>query len=369
MLCRKLVDLFTLLSRTQETGARRMGMTQELLALVTGLAHYLKILIRIALTGALKLEREHGIGAIGSFLDKLHLLAVQKGSPSAHRMIAGAKDAVPPSHSSASINTSTYGVAYGFRSLAPEVAGASPFLDASQDFAISNIPVPSPPSDLCVACNLTVEEDCVRLGTYQRWHSNCIRCAQCGIDATPAATGNAEDKFLVNSGSGAGDGIVAKRISTARRPPANVDLFVWWSDSVMDTQSFGEVPTAIYCKDHALPGCLGGFQAVSRLEQYAFLLNVALRRLHLLLKKQNVIPSTPSSTCRVFPTTTSAINLLSTTSADTNPLSSGETNPDPPARVKAFAQCSPRPEALRNGSYSEALNRRREPSWRGGAFK
>src|SRR6267378_1290735 len=57
MLCRKTVDLFTLLSHTQETGARRMGMTQELLALVTGLAHYLKILIRIALTGALRLER------------------------------------------------------------------------------------------------------------------------------------------------------------------------------------------------------------------------------------------------------------------------------------------------------------------------
>ena len=37
MLCRKTVDLFTLLSHTQETGARRMGMTQELLALVTGL--------------------------------------------------------------------------------------------------------------------------------------------------------------------------------------------------------------------------------------------------------------------------------------------------------------------------------------------
>ena len=45
MLCRKTVDLFTLLSHTNETGARRMGMTQELLALVTGLAHYLKILI------------------------------------------------------------------------------------------------------------------------------------------------------------------------------------------------------------------------------------------------------------------------------------------------------------------------------------
>lgn len=88
MLCRKTVDLFTLLSRTQETGSRRVDMTQELLALVTGIAHYLKILIRIALTGALKLEREQSVReAMPSFLDKLHLLAVQAGDPGARRLI------------------------------------------------------------------------------------------------------------------------------------------------------------------------------------------------------------------------------------------------------------------------------------------
>jgi hypothetical protein len=37
-------------------------MTQELLSLVTGLAHYLKVLIRIALTAALRLDREHARG-------------------------------------------------------------------------------------------------------------------------------------------------------------------------------------------------------------------------------------------------------------------------------------------------------------------
>ena len=319
MLCRKLVDLFTLLSRTQETGARRMGMgmAQELLALVTGLAHYLKILIPIALTGTFKLERDHGIGATRPFLDKLHSLLIQNGSPCAHRMKVGAKDVAPPSHSSPSINISTYGVAYGFRSLAPEVAGPSPFFSASEDLATSNVSVPNPPSDLCVACNLTIEEDCVRLGTYQRWHSDCIRCTLCGIDAAPAATGNAEDKSLVRSEIGA-------RVSTARKHSASVALFVWWSESVTSTSSFGKVPTAIYCKDHALPGCFGGFQAVSRLEQYAFLLNVALRRLHLLLKRRKVIPPTPSGTYCVFPTTASAVKIVSTTSADQKPLSSGE---------------------------------------------
>jgi len=55
LLCKKIVAFFTLLSRNQETGVRKLGVTQELLSLVTGLAHYLKLLIRISLQGALKL--------------------------------------------------------------------------------------------------------------------------------------------------------------------------------------------------------------------------------------------------------------------------------------------------------------------------
>jgi hypothetical protein len=62
LLCRKIITFFSLLSHTQETGLRRLGITQELLSLVTGLAHYLKNLIRIALTGALSLvSRSHDI--------------------------------------------------------------------------------------------------------------------------------------------------------------------------------------------------------------------------------------------------------------------------------------------------------------------
>ena len=53
MLCKKIINFFSLLSRTQEM--KRLGITQELLSLVTGLAHYLKILIRVALTTALRL--------------------------------------------------------------------------------------------------------------------------------------------------------------------------------------------------------------------------------------------------------------------------------------------------------------------------
>jgi hypothetical protein len=58
MLCKKIVNFFSLLSHTQDTaGGRHSGVTEELLSSVTGLAHYLKILIRVALTSALRLVR------------------------------------------------------------------------------------------------------------------------------------------------------------------------------------------------------------------------------------------------------------------------------------------------------------------------
>lgn len=53
LICQKVVTFFTLLSRSQETGVRKLGVTQELLSLVTGLAHYLKLLIHISLESAL----------------------------------------------------------------------------------------------------------------------------------------------------------------------------------------------------------------------------------------------------------------------------------------------------------------------------
>lgn len=294
MLCRKTVDLFTLLSHTQETGARRMGMTQELLALVTGLAHYLKILIRIALTGALKLERDHDAHEpMTSFLDKLHMLAIQGANPSAKRMIKGSNGETLAS--SRSSNISTGGVTYGFRSLAPEFAGESPFMAAPRDPSLANVPSINPPSDLCVKCNQTVEEDCVRLGTYQRWHSNCIQCGTCGKVASvllpkDTASPKPDDKDKEREKDKEGS---SSKPSTQRRPPANVGFFVYETDSVKDTSAFGPVPNVIYCVDHAHNGCRSGFQSVSRLEQYSFLLNVALRRLYTLLKKRGVVPASP----------------------------------------------------------------------------
>lgn len=69
---------FTLLAKSQETGVRRLGVTQELLSLVTGLAHYLKLLIRICLQGALKLERETGQeDGLRQFLEEISSLEIR----------------------------------------------------------------------------------------------------------------------------------------------------------------------------------------------------------------------------------------------------------------------------------------------------
>ena len=290
LLCRKTVDLFTLLSRPQDNSQRRTGVTQELLSLVTGLAHYLKILIRIALTGGLKLERDHGMrDAMGSFLDKLHLLAIEGGNPSARRIIRGSAGATTAGSGGENIGLEkrgapgTQGVTYGFKSLAPENSGESPFSPSSDGAGPSTERLSAnPPSDLCVECNSTVEEDCVRLGTYQRWHSPCLRCRTC-----KKAAGLPVVKESKDSGSDK-ENPAGPKVSSSHRPPANVDIFVYEAETAKES-SYGPVPTVILCLDHQHPGCRAGFEAVSRLEQYAFLLNVALRRLSYLLKRRGLL--------------------------------------------------------------------------------
>lgn len=56
--------------------------SNELFTLITQLAHYLKILIRIALTGSIKLEREYNNQtAMTNCLARLNLLAMDSGDP------------------------------------------------------------------------------------------------------------------------------------------------------------------------------------------------------------------------------------------------------------------------------------------------
>ena len=79
LLCKKIVAFFSLLSKTQDSTVRKLGVTQELLSLVTGLAHYLKLLIRICLQGALKVEKEHSTAdGLYQLLEDLSVLESMK---------------------------------------------------------------------------------------------------------------------------------------------------------------------------------------------------------------------------------------------------------------------------------------------------
>ncbi|GJJ68299.1 hypothetical protein EMPS_00645 [Entomortierella parvispora] len=188
MLCKKIVNFFSLLSHTQESGVRRLGMTQELLSLVTGLAHYLKILIRIALTCALKLERVyHSKTVIARFLNKLMELANKdKCLQDLHGK--GAMDA--------------------------EVT-----------------------SDLCLSCRVTIEDECFTFDHHHRWHPKCLMCSSC---AKPLAA--------------------------------------LYYDALFDSTR-----GAVLCQQCKTPEARAGFSHVTKLEQYTFLLRVALIRLENLL--------------------------------------------------------------------------------------
>ncbi|KAI9240372.1 MAG: hypothetical protein BYD32DRAFT_408601 [Podila humilis] len=188
MLCKKIVNFFSLLSHTQESGVRRLGMTQELLSLVTGLAHYLKVLIRVALTCALTLEREHHSNTvIARFLNKLMELANRD--------------------------------------------------KCLQDLHGKGTMDADVTSDLCLSCRTTIENECFTFDHLHRWHPKCLVCSTC---AKPLADTYYEASFDAEIGS-------------------------------------------VLCKECKTPTSTTGFLHVTKLEQYTFLLRVALVRLESLL--------------------------------------------------------------------------------------
>lgn len=80
-LCRKLVNLFSMMSQIAPGTETSLNNT-ELFTLITQLAHYLKILIRITLTGSIKLERDcNNLTAMSNALARLNLLAMDNSDP------------------------------------------------------------------------------------------------------------------------------------------------------------------------------------------------------------------------------------------------------------------------------------------------
>ncbi|KAG0161722.1 hypothetical protein PDIDSM_1153 [Penicillium digitatum] len=208
LLCKKIVAFFALLSKTQETGVRKLGVTQELLSLVTGLAHYLKLLIRIGLQGALKLEREKSASdGLQNFLEHLRDL----------ESLAEREDDDTPVDLMA-----------GVEGLADQL------------------------SDCCISCKEPIDDECVQLGK-SRWHIKPphLSCKSCEKDLTA----DLQDAL--------------------------------WSDSEVQ----------VYCGAcaHQMqlgPAVKGGFTPVSKLQQFVFLLKVALARLLAVLRSGGTLPHT-----------------------------------------------------------------------------
>ena len=201
-MCKKIVAFFSLLSKTQETGVKKLGVTQELLSLVTGLAHYLKLLIRISLQGALKLERERkSIEGLHQFLADLEHLESLKEAENAD--------------------------------LLSDVSGL-----ADQQ------------SDICHKCKEPIDDECVKLD-QQRWHKNHLACDYCerilGDEIPDALWSEREGQ------------IVCRRCHEERRQA---------------------------------PDAVASFESITRLQQYVYLLRVALARLLSVLRSGGALPHT-----------------------------------------------------------------------------
>jgi len=283
LLCLQTLEIFMLFSHVKKSAVEQISISEKLLILLTKEARYLKLIIGIALTGALELEREHASGEVMSnFLNKFHVFEVQGFDPNASRLIRGS-NGEPMKPILGAGNYGTQGVMYGFRSLAPE----------NMDDGLSSISG-EPPTETCVKCGQAVDEDCVRLGTCQRWHFRCLQCLTCGKVAAVPTLAVASAQSSLKDGderdSSSSQNVSSQSSSSnQRRTPANVGMFVYDPASMQAAPPFGNVPTQIYCLDHAHPGCSSGFEPVQRLEQYSFLLNVGLQRMFVLLKQRGVI--------------------------------------------------------------------------------
>lgn len=199
LLCKKIVSFFSLLSKAQDPTVRKLGVTQELLSLVTGLAHYLKLLIRICLQGALRLERESGVpDGLDQLLDDLNDFETYKTDESLMQLTMG-----------------------GARLSAKE-------------------------SDQCNLCKRSVEDECAKYGDL-RWHLACVKCGRCDKDLA---------RSLVEARHNAFDG-------------------------------------RIYCSNCVAINTDGqDFEYVSKLQQYVYLLKVALARLLDILRSNGTLPYT-----------------------------------------------------------------------------
>ncbi|KAI0402739.1 rho-type GTPase-activating protein 1 [Xylaria palmicola] len=196
LLCKKIVSFFSLLSKTQEPNIRKIGVTQELLSLVTGLAHYLKLLIRICLQGSLRLEREQGSSeGLFQFLSDLGVLESMKSDDDSLQVTLGM--------SALSAND----------------------------------------SDQCTLCRKPIEDECALNGD-KRWHLACVSCTKCGRELN-------------------------KTLDQAR---LHRDQRIYCTECEAQLGEYGQP-----------------LERISKLQQYIFLLKVALARLLEILRNSGAL--------------------------------------------------------------------------------
>jgi hypothetical protein len=126
LLCKKIVALFTLISRAQKAGVgvRKLGV-------ITGLAHYLKLLVQKCLQATFRLEgQKPATEALTQFLDWI--------------------DAESPG---------------------PDLL-TNP--ETISRLARNN-------SDCCASCQKPIEEACIRCED-ESWHKECLRCSECAMN-------------------------------------------------------------------------------------------------------------------------------------------------------------------------------------------
>ncbi len=200
-----MVSFFTLLTKTSDTGVKRLGVTQELLSLVTGLAHYLKLLIRIGLQGALKLEKEkQSPEGLNTFLEELSALEVIRE------------------------------------------------VQVTLDDSASMQELADEQSDLCFQCQSPIDDESLKIGT-KGWHHKHLRCTSCQREVY--------DELKLTE--------------------------VYWDE-------VEQKPYCLDCKqkhripiDYATP-----IDRITRLQQYVYLLRIALARLLAVLRSGGTLPHT-----------------------------------------------------------------------------
>ena len=147
------------------------------------------------------------------------------------------------------------------------------------------------PAEGCEHCKKPVEDECVRLGMFNRWHAACLICGNCGESAEVVQPNKEDTSDEAVKGD---DTAVAPtpHKSQRRLPPRAAEFF--YEQGIQLQITVFAVPTAIFCILHRTPKSLNGFNNVSRLEQYAFLLHIALRRLYVHFRVHHELPSSQS---------------------------------------------------------------------------